>query len=180
MEDEVDTTDGGRNSSSLMASGLPSTGFFEIAGDGDGGQLSSVVVTPGDGVPLSLFWTRKMSLTACGSGLEVRSVIACEIWELGRVLICLEGGLNIDDAMDAEDLERGKGEIGTVPIPPTTRDAGRTGLTSLARAEEEATLRSLELPVKLLAVASRLALVKIGLRFALEVVGLWISTVAWA
>ena len=95
-------------------------------------------------------------------------------------MFCLEGGLNIEAAMDAEDLERGKGEIGTVPIPPTTRDAGRTGLTSLARAEEEATLRSLELPVKLLAVSSRLALVKIGLRFALKVVGLRMLTVARA
>jgi len=38
MEDEVDTTDGGRNeASSLMVSGLAIVGFLEVVGDGDGG-----------------------------------------------------------------------------------------------------------------------------------------------
>jgi len=179
----VDTTDGGRNSSSLMNSGLSITGFLEIAGDGDGGQLSSVAVTSAGGVPFPSPWTRAKTadtLTADGSGLVVRSVVAREIWESGRALSCLEEGLNIDVAIDAEDLERGKEEIGPFPIPPTARDAVRTGLTSLARAEEEATLRSLDRPVKLPVVASRLALVKIGLRFALGVVGLGTLTVARA
>lgn len=71
--------------------------------------------------------------------------------------------------MDAEDLGRGKGEIGTFPIPLRARDAGRAVVTSLARAEEETTLRSLDLPVRPPAAASRLGLVKIGLRVAVEV-----------
>ena len=178
MEDEVDTTDGGRNPSSLMTSGLPITGFLKIVGDGDGGQISSVTAASTDGVPLLSSWTRartaERSLTADGSGLGVRSVVAREIWESGRALNCLEEGVNIEVAMDAEDLERRKGEIGTLPVPPTPR----TGLISLARAEEEATWRSLNLPVKLPVVVSRLALVKIGLRFAFEAVGLGTLTVA--
>lgn len=119
----MDTTDGGRNSSSLMTSGLPINGFWEITGDGDGGQLSSVAVTSADGVLLPSPWIRaktaETSLTTGRSGLRVRSVVARDIWELGRVLTCLEKGLNIDGAMDVEDLERGKGEIGTFPIRPT-------------------------------------------------------------
>ena len=82
--------------------------------------------------------------------------------------------------MDAEDLGRGKGEVGTFPIPLRARDAGRTVVTSLARAEEEATFRSLDLPVRPPAVASRLALVKTGLRVAVEAVGLATLAVARA
>ena len=73
--------------------------------------------------------------------------------------------------MDVEDLGRERGEIGAFPIPLRARDAGRTVVTSLVRAEEEATLRSLDLPVRPPAVASRLGLVKIGLRVAVEAVG---------
>jgi hypothetical protein len=60
VEDEVDITDGGRNSSSsLMVSELLIVGFLEIAGDGDGGQLSvspAVGVAPVDGVPFLSSW----------------------------------------------------------------------------------------------------------------------------
>ena len=76
-----------------------------------------------------------------------------EIRESGCALTCLEGGRKIDVVMDAEDLERGKGEIGTLPF--ADRDAGRTGVTLLARAEEEATLRSLDVLVIPTAVVSR-------------------------
>jgi len=77
----VDTTDAGRNSaSSLMNSGLPIIGFLEIAGDGDGGSLSSSVAV--DGVPYPSFWTRaktaETSPTAGRSGLGVRSVVASD------------------------------------------------------------------------------------------------------
>ena len=80
--------------------------------------------------------------------------------------------------MDTEDLGRGKREIGAFPIPLRARDAGRTVVTSLARAEEEATLRSLDIPIGPPAAASRLALVKIGLRVAVEAVGLATLAVA--
>ena len=66
--------------------------------------------------------------------------------------------------MDAVDLGRERGGTVTFPIPLATPDAGRIGATSPARAEEEATLRSFGLPAEPPAVASRLALVKLGLR----------------
>ena len=77
----MDSTDAGRNSvSSLMNSGLPTIGFLEIVGDGDGGSLSSSVAA--EGVPYPSFSTRaktaETSLTAGRSGLGVRSVVVSE------------------------------------------------------------------------------------------------------
>jgi hypothetical protein len=180
VEDEVDTTDGGRNSSSnLLISGLPIVAFLKTAENGEGGQLSSFVavgVASADGVQFPPSWTRvktaETTSTTGRSGLEVCSVVAPGIRVSGRALTCLEGGRNVGVIMDAEDLGRGRGNTGTFPIPLAVREAGRTGLTSLARAEEEATFRSLNTPVETPAVASRLALVKIGLRFVLEAAGL--------
>jgi hypothetical protein len=180
VEDEVDTTDGGRNSASnLMIPGLLIIGFLERVGDGDGGELSSSVavgVAPADGVPYPSSCARaktaEMSPTAGRSRLGVHSVVASETWESGRAMTCFEEGRNIDVVIDAEDLGRGKGEIGPFPIPLRARDTERTMVASLSRAEEEATLRSLDIPVRPPAVVSRLALVKIGLRFALEAAGL--------
>lgn len=100
------------------------------------------------------------------------NVVASEAWESGRGVVWLEEGRNVNVVTEAEDLGRGKGGIGPFPIPLRARDAGRTVVTSLARAEEETTLRSLDIPVKPPAVESRLTLVKIGVRFTLEAVGL--------